>query len=88
MQTLFQDYTDGVSDNDDNGVGVLQTVALKSECNFTVSQFKACRRFAAQNKIKTDLFLPYKKVLKAEEELDCGNVEYDVLKAGVVIRHH
>ena len=32
--------------------------------------------------------LPYKKVLKAQEELDSVNVEYDVLKAGVVNEHH
>ena len=83
---IYNKYSDG--DHVSDEVDVEQTVALKSECNLTVGQYRACRKFSLQNKVGSGIFLPYKKVLKAEDELDCGNVEYDVFKNGEVVHHH
>ena len=80
-------YTRGVTKSE-NAIDVLQTVALKSECNLTVGQYRGCRKFALQNQVGTNLFVPYEKVLVAEGELDAGNVAYDVIQFGEIIEHH
>ena len=51
VQAIFEDYTDGVCDSGGGG-DLLLTVALKSECNLPVNQYRACRRFAAQNRAR------------------------------------
>ena len=68
---------------------MLRAVALKSECNLTVGQYRGCRKFSSQNNVGKNLFIPYKKVLEAEGDLDCDNVEFNVLNEhGETIRHH
>jgi hypothetical protein len=86
VDIVYKKYVKGETES--VKVDVLKTVALKSECNLTVGQFRACRKFGLENKVGTNLFHPYWKVLQAEGELDCGNVEFKIIEDGTVIHHH
>ena len=88
VDKLHERYLTGEHGDKTDDIDVFQTVALKSECDLTVGQFRGCRKFALQNQVGSNLFIPYKKVLSAEVLLDFGNVAYEALKDGIVVDHN
>ena len=49
VDKLHERYLTGEHGDKTDDIDVLQTVALKSECNPTVGQFCGCHKFALQN---------------------------------------
>ena len=69
---------------------VLKSVALKSQCHLTVNQYRACRAFCVENGTTENVFVSYIKVLKAEQEEDAGNVDYNTvdINTNETVAHH
>ena len=68
----------------------MKSVAFKSQCNLTVGQYRACRAFCVKNKAGQDVFVSYKKMLKAEQDLGAGNVDYNTVDINIneTVAHH
>ena len=73
-----------------NEADVMKAVALKSKCNLTVGQYRSCRGFCVENGTGENVFVSYEKVLKSEEQLDAGNVDYNIVDiiSGEIVANH
>ena len=92
VDNIFKEYLKGEtrSISEFESSDVLKSVALKSQCHLTVNQYRACRAFCVENGTTENVFVSYIKVLKAEQEEDAGNVDYNTvdINTNETVAHH